>query len=484
MSISLRRLRWLPAILIFLIGILNLSAEAGVNEPRLEADPLSYYFADGFEPSNWRSQLELAYWASGDSGWEAAGAELSPAIDELTALVARMDAKEKGEAVLEFMHERYLSRYIEPQSRLDVLFSTGRYNCLSSAVLYTILGTAVGLEVSGVSVTDHAFCLVRAGGQEIDVETTNPYGFDPGTKIEFQNAFGEATGFVYVPPGNYRNRSSLNILQLFSLLLQNRIADAEASGLYADAVGLAVDRWVLLGSGSGMVFEDLITRMLNNGALLSRSGREEEALSWAERGIRGYGPHPKWDDFVDGVTNNLLIKLLRQGRLTQARSRLDSLSPRLSPAARLDLDLMVSDSEIIAALEAVKDGGSEADFTAALDYARGEKVLSVGRIREIELNWRLYTINNIAGTEGWAAAWEAAEEAVRVMGESPQLQRASRIYRENYKAQLYNAAVAAYNSRNFDTSLSLINEAIIEFPTEPVFQSLLRNIEDALGRRE
>ena len=457
-----------------------LSARDINTEPRLDPDPLAVYFSENFDSGDWRSLFDVAYWGSGNPDWTSAKAEFEPVLEKFSVKAASMDMQARAEAVLEFMHEEFLTAYQLKQSRLDVLFANGRYNCLSSAVLYAIIGTAVGLEVTGVNTIDHAFCTVHIGDEDFDVETTNPYGFNPGKKTDFHDAFGKVTGFSYVPPGNYRDRNEIDLRRLFALLLQNRIADAESANRFGEAVGLAVDRWTLLGRGTGPAYEDVIVRLLNYGTMLSRAGREEDALDWIDRSVNSFGEHPKWADFTDGVVNNLLVKLIRKGRLEEARLKYESLKPRLSDETAESLDLLISDTELIAALDAARAGADESLFFNEVDRIRKAGVVSEKRIKEVEINWSLYSISLIAENEGWAAAYNAAEKAIAEIGNDPQLENARRIYLSNQKAELYNAAADAYNSRKYNEAMNLINEAIVKFPDEAVFQRLHTAIERAL----
>ncbi|MDC7227887.1 MAG: hypothetical protein PQJ61_14065 [Spirochaetales bacterium] len=473
--------------LIFLLFIAGFNeivfAQNPAAQPRLEADPKAEYFAENLNPSYWRSLFDLAYWAGGDGDAEKAADDFVPVIKELYSVTSSMNDLQKGEAVLNFMHNNLLRTYHVKQSSLKTLLSSGSFNCVSSSVLYAILGTAVGLDVSGVNTVDHAFCLVSIDDRDIDVETTNAYGFDPGKKVEFQDRFGKTTGFSYVPPANYRDRSTIKLVNLFALILQNRIADAEDVGDYAAAVGPAVDRWVLLGGGPGTEFEDLIIRMLNYGTMLSRAGLEEDALAWAEMGISAYGPHEKWDEFINGVVNNMLVKLIRSGRTEEARMRLDEFKPRLTQQAVLAMELMVSDTELLDALDAVKAGGSEEDFKAVLRDVRLGGAVAEERILEVELDWRLGGINGIAGTEGWEAAYNAVSAAIAEMGRLPQLMKAQGVYLSNWKAELYNAAVRAFNAGRISEANALALQAADKFPDEAVFQSLIKSTEQALNRQ-
>jgi hypothetical protein len=252
------------------------------------------------------------------------------------------------------MHRRFLKSYSEHQTRLDQLLSSGRYNCVSSAVLYMLLASSVGLEVTGVMTRDHAFVTVNAGTELIDVETTNPYGFDPGNRREFHDGFGRTTGFAYVPARNYRDRTSINQLELVSLILHNRIVEAESRNRYAEAVALALDRAALLSAQRGVpdapFFEapekDLMDRLYNFGAALIRGGKEEEALRWAACAGARY-PGTRWQEMTFAALNNLLGKHIRAQRITEAREALSLHAPSLNPGNLAKLDALVLDAELL-----------------------------------------------------------------------------------------------------------------------------------------
>ncbi len=72
-----------------------------------------------------------------------------------------------------------LAGYVFGQSRLSELFEKGTYNCISSAMLFTILGRWFGMESDGVLTRGHAFVQITApDGTKLEVETTSRDGFD------------------------------------------------------------------------------------------------------------------------------------------------------------------------------------------------------------------------------------------------------------------------------------------------------------------
>ena len=255
--------------------------------PVLEADPQALVYSRKTVYS-WQNLAEIAFWASGSGDNVSFMERIREAAAEI-GRAAPADIPERGEYILNYIHRRFLRSYSGRQTRMDQLFNTGRYNCVSSAVLYMILAVSAGLDVSGVVTRDHAFVTVRAGTELIDVETTNRYGFDPGHRKDFHDDFGRTTGFAYVPARNYRDRSAISQLELVSLILSNRISEAESRNRYAEAVSLALDRAALLSAGNAAAGSpffgdprgDLLNRLYNFGGALIRDGREEDALKWA-----------------------------------------------------------------------------------------------------------------------------------------------------------------------------------------------------------
>ncbi len=283
-------------------------------------------FADypGIEPSRWTSEIpragsistdkliELSLFASGVPE-RAVGAYLQKIENSLKPLPAYLEDLPadipKGEGVLLFLHENLFQAYLEPQTRIDVLIDTGRYNCVSSAVIYLIASSAQGLQVEGVVTQDHAFCHLPFVDQGIDVETTNPHGYNPGQKREFSNAFGQ-TGFTYVPPGNYRLRTSIDSLELIGLILQNRISVLQKENRIDLTVPLAVDRHALAGTERSAM--EMRKEFINYASVMNGRGRYLEALEFLDLVRSRWGTHADYKAIIDTLVYNAAVSLKGQ----------------------------------------------------------------------------------------------------------------------------------------------------------------------------
>ncbi|MDR2020969.1 MAG: hypothetical protein LBQ14_09420 [Treponema sp.] len=470
----------LPVLMMIVLPVLS----AQSSFPALEADPQALAYSRRAAYS-WQDLAEIALWASGSGDnvsymerLREAAAEIGPA--------APADTLERGEYILNYMHRRFLRSYSERQTRMDQLFNTGRYNCVSSAVLYMILAVSAGLDVSGVMTRDHAFVTVRAGTELIDVETTNRYGFDPGHRKDFHDDFGKTTGFAYVPARNYRDRSAIDRLELVSLILSNRISEAESRGRYAEAVSLALDRAALLSAenaAAGSPFfgnprSDLLNRLYNFGGALIRDGREEDALRWAALAGEKYPEGERWQEMIFAASNNLITKLIRAQKIPEARKALIRHTPVLSSENFVKLDTVVLEAELIgqcagAASAEEAEAALEAVAASASRFPRGriDELRSLVIIKEGERRIS-------AGSYPEAVAY--VEEALNRYGPNSRLNAALQTFRANRVSEFHNAFASFYNRGNYEEARRIIQEGLKEFPGQRQLSADLNLAERAL----
>jgi tetratricopeptide (TPR) repeat protein len=480
------------------------SARQNAAFPSLEVDPRAGEFVRRAQNGayTWQNLTDIALWASGAErsarGQGAAsyrGIVIAAAEELRASPELPQDKRARGEYVLGFMHKKFLKGYVENQTRLDEIINTGRYNCVSSAVLYAILATAAGLDVRGVMTRDHAFATVDTGTEIIDVETTNPYGFDPGSRREFHDDFGKLTGFAYVPSRNYRDRAAISLLELCSLILSNRIADLEKRNRYGEAVPLAVNRAALLANRRDPVSspffqdgeQDLLDRLFNYGASLLNGGRETDALAWAEyAGLRhpgGAAGRKRWQEFTFSALNNYIVRLMRAGRTADARAALDRYGADLDPSNYDKLDSQLLDAELLDMANGLGKTTGAAEVLAAVDRAARDARLPAVRVTELRNFVIIAEGNRLAKTQaGVPAAIAFTEEAIAKYGRNSHLDGALGAHRQNRIADLHNRFARLFNGKNYEDARNHVRKALEEFPDNRQLRQDLNLADQALRR--
>jgi tetratricopeptide (TPR) repeat protein len=391
------------------------------------ATPITGLSTDTSREPSARLLLEAAilFSETGEARANATRQAVLQAMEEAAGLEGTYDTDyELGEAVLALAHERFFSRYVEAESRLDAAVLDGRYNCVSSSALYLILARAAGLKVGGVITKDHSFCVIQTGDRAIDVETTNPSGFDPGSKKEFQDSFGRVTGYSYVPPSDYRSRQQVDGRHLMALILWNRATLLERNGQWAQAVALAVDAYAYSPEpGSKRQLED---RLYNNAGALLNEKRWHEALPFLERAIGLYGPSTR----LEGLAG--------QARLAILADELELMDPR---------------SGISAITDAWEQG--------LVDRKHRDELLAYayGRLAEDERS---------AG--GWLAAWEVLKQGMITAPQSSQLARMAETARKNWTYEIHNRFALLFNEGRYQEALAVMDEALAILPDERLFR--------------
>ena len=380
-----------------------------------------------------------------------------------------------GEEILIFLHENLFDRYRELQTHVPVVFDSGVYNCVSSAVVYSAFALEMELPVRAVNAVDHVFCSVVTEEGSVDVETTSRYGFHPGIKREFTDSFGK-TGFTYVPPGNYRHRSTEDLLALLSYILQNRIAELQKRQRYNESVPLAVDRYALLGNSTA--FDEMVSEFINYAAALNKAGSYTEGIAFLRYTGGRYSVGSSFDEIYATLTNNRIIELARAGNFQEG---LDEVSDW-----RREVIISASDAEQLYAILYDREAyyavnnlpHDEALSLITRRYRQG--YLPEGRYREFVI----FLYGKRAEAEGRKGNWlEAAallEEAEKLTGASSQLSRGIEAYRKNYAVTVHNRFADLFNSGAYREAYQLVLDALKEVPESSVLKKDLRTAESAL----
>ena len=409
----------------------------------------------------------------------------------------------KAEAVLTFLHEGVLKAYREDATGLTDILDSGRYNCVSSAVLYAIAARSLGIEAAGVRTEDHAFASVRVDGRSIDVETTNPYGFDPGGKKEFKDSFGRVTGFAYVAPGGYGDRRPIGAGDLVGLILSNRASALERTRRFAEATRLGVDYAFLCpGPDSRGFLVDRINNLVadlesrrdyagaeeiaraafaampeeerlgsiaknaayNRAASLAQAGDWEAAFDAAILVSAAYPSDAQASSLASSSLQGLAQDLARKGDFDAARRAVAARASRAGPSAAEAAYAVVGEAELVGAVNGL-------GFAPAA--AAAQRILAAGEVSVARYAQAIAAIyGNEAGRIGSAGDWlggaALAERGIAALAAAAtattvatgSLARLARNLRQNFVAEAHNRFAKLYNAGDYAGAKAAIAAAM------------------------
>jgi tetratricopeptide (TPR) repeat protein len=195
-------------------------------------------------------------------------------------------AIDRARAVHEFLHSRWLRTFHETATTLDAAFDAGRFNCISSVILFRCLATKFGLQAHGVEVPGHAYAVVDTEMGALVVQTTCPAWFavlgdDAMRRAALRQTLGEAaTGADRAPTEGRR----LDDVGLTAIVYYNRGLDHLEAGRFAES--LAANRSALELDAHNSAARANLLATLNNWSLdRYRQGDVAQALSLLEQGL-------------------------------------------------------------------------------------------------------------------------------------------------------------------------------------------------------
>ncbi|MDR2149569.1 MAG: hypothetical protein LBO67_01850 [Spirochaetaceae bacterium] len=478
--------------------LLLLCGKSGAQNLGVEAEAWAYQYAalGRAAPFSWQDLACVSLYASGVNLDSPAGAQsaetLFRAVNQFLSLTdIPADSALRGEYLLSYLYKTILRSYSERQTKIETALRTGDYNCVSSAVLYSIFAHAAGLDVRAAITQDHAFVTLNVGTAEnpklIDIETTNKYGFNPGSNKEFHDSFGR-TGFVYTAPGNYTARASISSFELVSLILTNRMADLDTR--IFETLPLAANRAILLSQRDNPVNSplfvdpqaDFYERLLYVAQIHGAAGKLDQMLPWVQHALllaqqmRGEAAtDTQWEERVYMALDTLLSVLLNNQQIAQARQTLLNNREAVNRSHYAALDAKVLDAErwlverdLIGQLNAVRtQSDAEAALKALNEAAPFFEERRITELRNMLLVNEAYLVMQ---EKGLREAIAFAESALAHYGRNQILEQNLQAYRSNRVAELHNRFADLWNSGNRSAASAFIQEALREFPTNRQLQ--------------
>ncbi len=411
------------------------------------------------------------------------GADIHSSLRRLEQIHSRLQARladeqdlyHKGKRLLTLLHQEMLSVYDENQSRMDVLLTEGRHNCVSSGVLYMIMATGLGLEVQGVIVPDHVFVSVMTPQGRVDVETTTEYGFDPGTVRNFTDAFREMTGFRYLPPGDYEKREITGKKRYLGLIYQNRIALLQRQDDHRAAAALAVDRYILDPKSR----EGLVGLLRNYINVLAGKKRYAKALTIIDQGIKRFGLREEMSDVASAITVNAVLSHIEEGSYDTASRLLADYAHLVQAAKVSDLNTLLLMKE----MQADEDKELFTRFMEKVDRAVDSDRLTPEDAEELYVRLYAGEMNRLLRQGNLREPLFLLRAADEGLKENRKFQQLLETARKNGVVHYHNAAVSLMAETRFQEALEVVEEGLVHIPGSATLENDRRRLQEIIGLR-
>ena len=375
------------------------------------------------------------------------------------------DPYQKGEAILLFLHQNLLKKYVEMETRLNELFDKGLFNCVSSGVIYFALAIDNKLDVRALRTKDHAFCAIMIDGKIVDVETTNKHGFDPGDKKEFVNSFGK-TGFVYTPPSNYKDRHEVIDKELLSVILQNRIAELQRKGNFIDTVSIAVDRNAVLGTDT--TYKDMINEFKNYAVQISNKGDYKNAILFLSEANSVY-KEPLLSDTASKLFYNQIVRFLDKNQVNQANDFYAHFEaePIIASTMRQEVLPLIKQKELQLFIQNNK---FELARDQIFEYFDQKIINNTDKINYLVF---IYSkeINKLTNSNDWSTAISTVQQAIKETEKDSRMIKLEENIKYNIGVMYHNKFASFYNKGDKNSAASVLEEGLKLVPDSKVLLS-------------
>jgi len=390
---------------------------------------------------------------------------------------------QKAEKILSVMYENLLVQYKEKQTRLDEMFENGTYNCVSSSLLYMALAKSAGLSVVGVKTPAHAFCSVFVDDERIDVETTNPLGFNPGrTQILEKN--GNSTRYAVIPKKNYSNRRDVSEKTFISLVGANLTSFYVEKNDYKNAVPMGAT--VLLFRNGENQFEISDAKdvfdvpALNFSVLLEKNDFYTESVEWILAVTARYGMDSKILVSLNAALNNAVADFCNRNDFAAARQISEKCQDFVSPDFMVQAQKMIFLSEIQVGLDNF-GGNDEAALNFILQQYKND-LAAEKSVRQTLDKWQeFYWVNLVnaqARRKNYQLASQIADEGLKSMPNNQSIRRAKSQAWFNHDAEIHNQMAGFANKRQFDKAMEILLKGLEENPSSTTLQNDKKRLEN------
>ena len=391
-----------------------------------------------------------------------------------------MSEEERGDAILKFLYQGTLLEYNEDQSKVSTIFESGYYNCVSSALLYMATAKAAGLEVKGQKTPLHAFCSVYIKDEKtgkkhrIDVETTNPYGFNPGSKgtVETEQ---NMTMYYFVPKSNYSDRQEVSDKIFTGLIANNLRIDYLDVNDYSSAIPLMCAFYNLIKDEKSYAqqqirddFYGILCNYLYYRSVdlsLYSASEYAEIVYWFASFIERWGKNNVMQMNMDSSFINLLVLCYEENDYNLANDIYKKLKPFISSSQLPEAEEIVTELFLSATLDDIEPQDKITIINELLDSTSITKDQRKRFLTELENAWidiLTERMNNYEFRDGYADSIKAESQIPK----SSVLKQIKQLFYTNCIVEIHNNFVTQFNKGNYQEARKILEQGIIDFPKD------------------
>lgn len=391
--------------------------------------------------------------------------------------ILKLGEEERGEAILTLMYEKILSRYALKQTKVDTMLLNGSYNCVSSSLLYLALASDFGLDARVQETSRHAFVtLYLSDGRKIDVETTNPYGFNPGTKKAVPSN-SSSTRYATVPRNYYSNRHEISKRRAVTLVAKNLCADFNEKDDYVSSVPLAAAAYTFVSKEKDDARKDFDTVAGNFAVYADKKNASETGLDFLDEIFERYGKTEYLLSQYNDVAYNSAAEKCSCGEFEAAKANLEKRSANLKSKTVSEISKMIFESQTIYEAQNLSpdDGILYVQNARKSSFAQSDSKFRANLEKLEESLWSKKLASDF-NAENFLKAAEICDEGLASLPLSSYLKSAKNACLQNHAAGVHNQIVPLVNARKYDEAAEILKNALKQNPESRLLQNDLRRI--------
>lgn len=392
--------------------------------------------------------------------------------------IAELGEEERGEAILTAMYSNVLSQYRLKQTKVDVALNSGVYNCVSSALLYLALASDLGLDARVQETARHAFItLYLSDGRKIDVETTNPYGFNPGTK---KSVSPDSKKYAVVPRNYYSNRKEISKRRAVTLVAKNLCADLNEKDDYASAFPLAAAAYSFVTAEKDDARNDFDTVAGNFVVYADKNHLSEAGLDFLDKVFSRYGKSEYLLKQYNDVAYNSAAFNCNKNNFDLAENNFEKRRDNLTRKNADDIEKMIFESRTFYDSQnlVADDGIKYVQNARKSQFALSDQNFARNLEKAEESFWSAKIVP-VFNSGDFLAAASICDEGLLSLPKSSYLKNTRNACLQNHAAEIHNRIVPLVNSKKYDEASAVLNEALKSNPESQRLKNDLKMVQSA-----